>query len=228
LKLTALCLSLWVLFGAGSDSGTTSSLERALSRIPDALSPGEFRLQVVAGHKRIQAAVETRTLFVSVDQLDAHPTVWLHELGHLASAGPRPEDPAARRVLVALEEGVADYYAAILADSPHVGDSHTVMRDLNQPPRVTAEAWAALALPGFDPHPFGWALAAALWRAEPNVGGLLVDLVHALRVGELRQVRGPRKLLDAVVHACPPRSRQTLDQILSAWLPSELRLEVTP
>ena len=51
----------------------------------------------------------------SATELDG--TVWLHEIAHVRMRGARPAGRQARRLLRALEEGAADYFAATLSGS---------------------------------------------------------------------------------------------------------------
>ncbi|MCA9628260.1 MAG: hypothetical protein KC766_11365 [Myxococcales bacterium] len=151
------------------------------------------------------------------------PGVWLHELAHLQSSGKRPQEPIARRVLRAVEEGAADYYAASLSGSTTLGVVEgRAQRDLSQSVEPRASEWAALAFGAADPHRFGWALAARLWRRFGADAQLASDLLQALARIEPRGRPGAR-VVRALVLALPPRSRPALERELMAWLPAELQ-----
>jgi hypothetical protein len=152
-------------------------------------------------------------------------TIWLHELAHAALDGARPGGPVARRLLGALEEGVADYFAAALSGSAQVGSARAgEIRDLSLAWRAPAWDWAALAVPGaFSPHRFGKSLAAALFRLQPTPGALLEDLVVCLHGRQpWRASDAPQALLLELIQRCPVRSQQAVRSVLGDWLPREL------
>jgi hypothetical protein len=153
---------------------------------------------------------------------DLSPSVWLHELGHARMHGARPTSPLSRRLLRAIDEGAADYFAACLNDSPRVGDA-SELRDLTRPPRIGASEWAALAFPAFDPHRMGWALAGRLYAEQPTRGSLLRGLVACLDGdSDLEGAASPAAAVRAMLNACPPTARKPLASVLSAWLPAQL------
>lgn len=199
------------------------AFESALAAVPAALAPTHVSLRVIAGRSRIQAIPASGEILVSPDLVDSERSVWLHEIAHLVLAGARPKSTAARRLESAIEEGIADYYAAALTASPKLGDSRSGLRDLEKPPKLVPESWAELAFSGFDPHRFGWAFAAELWRAEPAAGPLLTDLIAVLSSAALGRAESPRELILVLTDTCPDRSRAALVLAIRAWVPEELR-----
>ena len=161
---------------------------------------------------------------------DLHPTVWLHELGHVMMRGRRPVGWAARRFGHALEEGVADYLAATVSGSPRIGDARLGRqgrRDLTQPPRLTALHWASIGMRNapFDPHEYGWSLAAKLYQMQSRPSPLLEDLVACLATGEAlaRASASPAAVVAGLLDDCPARSRSIIEAVLREWLPEPLR-----
>jgi hypothetical protein len=157
------------------------------------------------------------------------PSVWLHEFAHLRARGPRPTSLLARRIYAALDEGVADYYAAAITGRPALGGQHGALqgRHLEHPPPHSAYGWASVAIPvlRFDPHEMGWQLAARFWRAEPAAGELLADLVAGLASHAPLPTAeaGLWQVLQSFWQRCPARSRARIRAELSAWVPAELR-----
>lgn len=149
---------------------------------------------------------------------DIDPRIWLHELAHLRMHGDRPSGPVGRGLVAAIEEGVADYYAAAVGRSPRLP-----ARDLENPPRGTTADWSALAFDSFDPHRLGWRWAALLWRIEPASGPLLEDLVRCVSDAKLGGVADRiRTVLDAWLDGCPVRSRRVIAAQVCNWIPREL------
>jgi hypothetical protein len=202
--------------------------------------------------KHVDVRIEERLDGISYDTekgaILVHPgasdelvhSVWLHEIAHVIVRGGRPERDPGRRVMAAVEEGVADWMAASLSESPELGRVHAgraargsgarktgdAVRDLRFPPPRSTTDWAMLALPGIekDVHELGWQLAALLFRAEPAPGPLLSDVVRALSDPAAFAGRSdtPGGALEAFVLRCPQRSRQRLRDVLVAWVPREL------
>ncbi|MGE3675256.1 MAG: hypothetical protein AB7K71_36645 [Polyangiaceae bacterium] len=151
------------------------------------------------------------------------PAVWLHELAHVQSMGKRPSEPIAQRLLRAIEEGAADYYAASLTGSQTLGVIEgRAQRDLSQRVDPQLSEWSALALGAADPHRFGWALASQLWKRYGPSPELASDLLRGLAALEPREVRGALVIWE-LRRAVPARSRAVLEACLLAWLPEELR-----
>ncbi|MCA9641046.1 MAG: hypothetical protein H6718_22310 [Polyangiaceae bacterium] len=151
------------------------------------------------------------------------PAVWLHEVAHLQSAGKRPSEPIAQRVLRAIEEGAADYYAASLTGNGTLGVIEgRAQRDLSQSVEPQLTEWSALALGAADPHRFGWALASQLWKRLGANPMLAADLLRGLAALEPGETRGAY-VIQRLSQAIPRRSRAPLATCLSAWLPPELR-----
>ncbi len=153
----------------------------------------------------------------------ATPDVWMHELVHVRMHPRLPNGLAARRTARALEEGIADYVAAVAVDSPSVGATKE-RRRLDLPAFGAAERWAQLAIAKrFDPHPLGLLLARRLY------GALKLSAPHArsmLRAG--RQVTWenastPGAVASAFVAVCTASDCPAVRAVLFAWLPEELR-----
>ena len=161
----------------------------------------------------------------------ADRSVWLHELAHFQARGARPQEKIATRLLRAYEEAVADYYAASLTAQPALGVTEGgPVRDISRPLEIQASEWPALALGKSDPHRFGAALAAVLWRgngADPRLARDLALGLASLTVDSLSGARGARAL-GVVLAASPRRSRASLEAALRAWLPEELHPSLAP
>lgn len=158
------------------------------------------------------------------------PSVFLHELAHVKMAGDRPERAPASRLMRAVEEGIADYFAAALGGSPRLGSAsteHTPTRDLRHPPRLMPGDWESIALEGLpeQPHRLGWVLAAELRRLASGPGPLLEDLLQCMAGLHLAEDLAPtaKAILAAWLSTCPARSRQSLQTALTRWLPPALR-----
>lgn len=199
------------------------TLVRVLESNPDI---ERVRVRVVPGLVGRSAQVELGSgdiLAPPGDEALRDSAVWLHELAHVQAMGRRPEEPIAQRLVRAVEEGAADYYAASLTGSTTLGVVEgRAQRDLSLGVTLQPTDWAALALGAADPHRFGWSLASELWRslgAEPTVAR---DLLRGLSELQPESRRGAR-VLAALVAAVPERSRRTIDAALQRWLPNELQ-----
>lgn len=202
-------------------------LDEALSLVPVALTPARLLVDVEleGPGPRVELDRGGGSLLIRQGAERLPTSVWLHELGHARMLGARPTAPLAARVLHAIDEGAADYFAACLGRDPRVGDA-SELRDLRQPPRVDASEWATLALPLlFDAHRMGWALAARLYEAEPEPGPLLGALAACLDgPSELATCADtPAAAVRALLKACHAgRERERISSVLAAWLPAEL------
>jgi hypothetical protein len=202
----------------------------ALAIIPLALRPPVVTLDITPSYadgaaivSLLEYAADSRSIVVGEGALDASRGVWLHELAHVRTAGARPGGPLGRRLLGAIDEGVADYFAAALGADPVLG-AGAQQRDLRRPPRVAPSEWASLAFEGFDTHRLGWRLAALLYDGDPQGGSLLRDAVACLD-GESPLAGAsdsPAAVVAAFLGACPAAGRARLARILSEWLPPEL------
>jgi hypothetical protein len=217
--------------GCDDDRAATGAfllVDGLLESIHPSLRPGPVTIELRQAGDRFDVTPDKRVISVSARFASADAAAWLHELAHLAAHGPRPRAPAARRIASAIDEGIADYFAAALTGSPRVGDGLGEMRDLTRPPPLPADTWGMLALGELDPHLFGWKLAALLWRAEPRAGGLLEDWVRCLSGGVLEGAESPAAVLGALAQSCPARSRELLSSTLRDWAPAELFAPWTP
>lgn len=218
----------------GSEAAERARL--ALSVVPSELRPALVQIDVVPSYAGGVAPVGTlefqqdsRSIVVGAGGLQASRSEWLHEIAHVRLAGSRPRGPLARRLVAALEEGVADYFAAAVARDPVLGRGPEP-RDLRHPPRVAASEWASLAVAGFDTQRAGWALAARLYERDPEGGSLLRDAVACLD-GESAlgsAAESPAAVIDAFLGACPVQGRARLARVLGEWLPVELHSPEVP
>lgn len=198
----------------------------ALAAIPGQFAPSEVTLELnsrrapgVPPLLGVECHRETGALLLGATAHLLPQNVWLHELAHVRLHGARPRAILAQRMLTALEEGVADDYAAVLGGSPVLGFG-AEQRDLQQPPNVGPSDWASLALPNFDPHRLGWALASALYAAEPRAGVLLEEAIACLDgSGPLRDADSPASAIASLLQSCPESGRARFETLLSDWLP---------
>lgn len=205
-----------------SEFSAREKLATVLTRIPAPLAPRNVTF-AWARVRGIEFDTQRRSLVLSAEAGQLSEELWLHELAHVRMQGARPSAPLAKRLLSALEEGVADYYAAAIAGTSKVGADGEV-RDLAQPPRLDDTDWMRLALSSFEPHRLGWAFGAELYRSEARPGALLEDAVACFD-GESALGAAPDSTSAAVaalLAECPERSRDRLRRLLSDWLPSEI------
>jgi len=210
----------------------------AMQRLPPRLRPAALSLEVeptlahdaprlrgVEMHRKSGALLVTRAVLAEAPSRSSQ-SVWLHELGHVRARGSRPTGKLAERLFSALDEGFADYFAAVTSGASSVGPEAGEQRDLSAPPRLGAGEWASLAFENaFEPHRFGWAFAGELYREEAQAGALLDDLLSALSSKEPWPTaqRTPSNALDELLRRCPPRSREALAGVLARFVPRELR-----
>ncbi len=202
----------------------TASRPRLVVELDPVVEMGQAPVTHVEAHRTAGALLVGRSVAGSI-----HRTAWLHEIAHVRMERAPVSEPVAERLLSAAEEGVADYYAAAHAGTPHLRrGGGAIVRDLERPPRLTALDWASLSgvAPGWDPHRAGWALASGAWAARGADPDLAEDLVASLAV----QARGtsgdaPAATLGAWVERCPRSSRGLLRAIVHDWVPAELLRE---
>ena len=210
------------------------AVRRARAQLPQELAPTAITLHfdpVGARPLGVEFHEPTGSLLAERHpRVALHETVWLHELVHVRSRGARPGALAARRLYRAIEEGTADYVAAVIAGSPQLGRNlaGSVARDLRSPPEKTTREWSMLGLPQapFDAHTLGWQLAAELYRRAPKSHAVATDLVAALaRRDRMDQVQTPAQALAELQRRCPERSRATVTAAVRSWVFPELRGE---
>ncbi|MBE7486017.1 MAG: hypothetical protein HS104_39365 [Polyangiaceae bacterium] len=200
----------------------------ALLALPPELRPRQVDVHWMIARgaaRRIEVHAESRSVLLAGGNEPLSRTVWLHELGHVWAAGARPPGRLGRSVLAAVDEGFADYYAALVNRSPRVG-GRDELRDLERPPPPAAAAWAELALApeGFDPHRLGHGLAASLWALEPANTGLLLDL-HTGLASDATYTGvpdTPGAVIEELARRIPNRSRARFEQAVAAWAPAEV------
>ncbi|MBK6686825.1 MAG: hypothetical protein IPG45_20330 [Deltaproteobacteria bacterium] len=144
--------------------------------------------------------------------------IWLHELAHVLMSGPRPTGSLDSRLIAAVEEGVADYFARVWSGP------------VERPGFVGGSVgWEALALPAlrFDPHPLGERLDRHLADHYGASEPLLLDLIDCFRGrrGEGGIQSSPATVLDTWALGCAPEARVRVRAALQGWLPAELRGE---
>jgi hypothetical protein len=183
-----------------------------------ALPPSAPAIDVIEVHRPSGSVLVSSR---DVDQVQV--SMWLHEFSHLRMLGARPAGKAGSQLIEAVEEAVADYYAATIQGSALLGSSARGQRDLNSVP-LASHGWEALAIDSlhFDPHEVGLGLSSRLWRLSKKPGLLLEDLITCMKEARFGEVDSPRLVLASWLAACPERSRERIDQQLREWIPSEL------
>jgi len=204
----------------------------ARARLPESLRrPVDVHLDPSTGADPRITSVETHMpsaslLVASPAAGDLDASMWLHELAHVAAAGPRPKGPIASRLLSAVDEAVADYGAAAVGRRTALGPVEGAeRRDLANVQALSPEAFQALALPGgaFEAHRLGLPLAAALYQREPVPGPLLEDLISALSApAPWPATPGAEAAASALIERTPARSRRAVAGAIAGWLPHEL------
>lgn len=197
--------------------------DAALASLPVDLRPERPRIELAPQTAGLQYDRASQSILVGEGGAEAERSVWLHELAHARLSGARPKGALALRFTDAIEEGVADYFAAALGQNPVLGSGPSA-RDLRKPPKIGDSEWASLAFPGFDTHRMGWALASRLYEADPGGGSLLRDLVACLDGDSALGVaaESPASVVQALLEACPVAGRARIAGVLAAWLPPEL------
>jgi hypothetical protein len=203
---------------------------QAYSKVPPSLRGPVLRIHAMvpgSGVQGLEYEPSAGAILASGSELPE--VAWLHEIGHSLTRGPRPDSLLAGRLHAALDEAVADYFAAATRESPDLGPSG---RHLDRPPLIRDSDWALLGVrqAPFDPHRFGWALAARMWRESPRGASLLESVVTCLRHDHgARGARTPAPLRDtardfisSVVGGCPTAQRQRFEQMLRQWIPDVL------
>jgi hypothetical protein len=207
-----------------------------LALIPVDLRPTRLLLDLEPGREPGVTAVDgleyhqgSGSLLLGAAGITAGNELWLHEAAHVRMAGARPRGPLAGRLIGAIEEGFADYFAAALSGQTKLGAAPR-QRDLQAPPRIGESEWASLAFDGFDRHRMGWALAARLYQLDANGGSLLRDVVACLdgdsELGSADD--SPVAVIAALLSACPEPGRPRLARVLWDWLPRELTSNEIP
>jgi hypothetical protein len=217
------------ILGPGDEQATMPAL-RALRMLPFSLKPapvvidlGVLREPGVGAPDIVEYHPRARSILVGAAGAAASVEMWLHELGHARMAGARPKGALARRLIDAVEEGVADYLAASVAHNAVLG-TPSRRRDLMHPPHVGPGEWATLAFDGFDTRRMGWVLAAKLYELQPMGDSLLHDAVACLDGDSALATAGdsPAAAIAALLDACPEQGRPRLQRVLQGWLPPQL------
>lgn len=185
--------------------------------------PGASVPDVIEYHR------DGRAILVGAAGASASVETWLHELARARMAGARPKGALARRLIDAVEAGVADYLAASIAHNALLGTSSR-RRDLMHPPRVSPSEWASLEFQGFDTQRMGWVLAAKFYELQPMGDSLLYDAVACLDGdSELGTASDSAAgAIAALLEACPQQGRPRLERIFQSWLPPALLSSEVP
>lgn len=218
-----------------AESAAAQRVSELLAQIPARFAPAALTLELdpalgagVPPLRGVECHAQSAALLVSADAERLPDSVWLHELAHVRLQGARPRTVLARHVLEALEEGVADYYAAAIGGTPVLGPSEQ-QRDLRQASPAGPSEWASLAFPGFDPHHLGAALGATLYAAEPRPAELLGEAIACLDGDSaLRDTERPGPAIEALLAACPEREKARFSSLIHDWFPAELFTESSP
>jgi hypothetical protein len=213
-----------------SDQQVVAPALEALGMMPVPLKPspviidlGLLRATGASAPDVIEYHPGGRAILVGAAGASASVEMWLHELAHARMAGARPKGALARRLIDAVEEGVADYLAASIAHNALLG-TPSRRRDLMHPPRVGPGEWASLEVEGFDTRRMGWVLAAKFYELQPMGDSLLYDAVACLDgESELGTASdSPAAAIAALLEACPQQGRPRLARIFQSWLPPAL------
>jgi hypothetical protein len=203
-----------------------AAAKSALSVMPSGLRPEAIALHVMSRATDVVGvefhAPSGALLVEGVERRTLDGSVWLHEIAHVRLKGQRPSGIIGRRLVVAVEEAVADYFAAVIGGTPRLGrdEQGQPLRDLSAPPPSSAAAWARYLMPGLvaDPHELGWRLAGELWSLAPADRSLLEDLVAMLSSRRpFSDEDGAAVVAKELLQRCPPRSRERLRAALRRW-----------
>lgn len=219
---------------ASEEAGASlASLDEALRTLPPDQRPSSLTVHLddsaVGADREPHVAPTSRAIvFAPSSRAARDPSIWLHEVAHVHARGtPALYTTTIARLRRAIEEGMADFFAASVRHDPLVGaaDGREV-RDVRIAAPLALSDWAILPFSSapFDAHRFGGALAALAFDAHAYD----VDLARAALDALARspapgsEPRTPLALVESLTPDDRPRSRE-LRSLLSTWLPSELR-----
>lgn len=189
---------------------------RARQLAPDWLRETGVTARFECGAEALDYTAASNTITAGLPSPLAGQTApWLHEMAHAAMVGPRPDGPVERRIWAALEEGAADYVAAVILDEPDVGG-----RRLDHPAILRTVDWIGLGLLAFpfDAHSLGLAFGRALWLRRQVAPRALVACLARGAAGHGLGING---VLDGLA-GCHVEG---LDDALARWA-SPLRVEL--
>jgi hypothetical protein len=162
---------------------------RAIERVPAGLlrHPVELFLdpRVVDGPpvREIETHASGGLLAASGSRALSDESIVLHELFHVAVSRERPSDARRARIFEALEEGLADYFAASVTGRSEVGSTDgRETRRLTPRRSATELEWVTTATGQIGPHALGHALASELWHAwgaDPRRAARLAECLRA-------------------------------------------------
>jgi hypothetical protein len=162
---------------------------RAIERVPVGFlrRPVELYLdpRVVDGPsvREIETYASGELLAASASRALSDETIVFHELFHVAVSRERPSDQRRARIFRALEEGLADYFAASITGRSEIGSvDGRETRRLTPLRRATELEWVTTATGQVEPHALGHSLASELWHAwgaDTRRATLLADCLRA-------------------------------------------------
>lgn len=214
-------------------SASLASLGEALQALPAEHRTSTLSVRLdesaVGAEREPHVPPTSRTIvFAPSSRAARDPSIWLHEIAHVRARGTHARyTTSVARLRRAVEEGMADYYAASARHEPLVGaiDGREV-RNVREAPPLALSEWATLPFPSapFDAHRFGGALAALAFEAHEYDLDLARIALDALARNPMpgSEPRTPLALVEWLTPGDVPRSSE-LRLLLCTWLPSELR-----
>jgi hypothetical protein len=162
---------------------------RAIERTPAGFLRGRVALyldpRVADGPpvREIETHASGVLLAASASRALSDESIVLHELFHVAVSRARPSDAHRARIFQALEEGLADYFAASVTGRSEIGSTDgRETRRLAPRRRATELEWVTTATGQVAPHALGHALATELWHAwgaDPPRAARLAECLRA-------------------------------------------------
>jgi hypothetical protein len=133
--------------------------------------------------REIETHASGGLLAASASRALSDESIVLHELFHVAVSRERPSDARRARIFRALEEGLADYFAASITGRSEIGSADgRETRRLTPLRRATELEWVTTATGQVAPRALGHSLASELWHAwgaDPRRATLLAECLRA-------------------------------------------------
>ena len=173
----------------------------------------------------IEVQLSSGALLIDSSMVPELPrSVWRHELVHATALRQLPKSTVARRLVLTIEEGIADFVAARLENQPLVGtESIGETRDLSKPLTQLDRSFETLSLPGFTPHVLSRGLARALWGQPESLRATAALRCLRSLWANTTALSGIRDVLQAFVASCPAEQHPIVKTALMQWVPQELR-----